>query len=156
MKVAIGADVSGFALKEAVREYLKNEKIQYVDFGTKSVDTPIDYFHIAPEVCKGIQDNEFEYGLLFCGTGMGMAQVANSFKGIRAAVCESVYSAKMSRAINNSNVLSMGGFITGPQLGCEMVKVFFNTKLTQDLDQFHDFLLYAQDEIKKLEETIYN
>jgi len=155
MKIVIGADFAGFALKEAVIEYLDSKSINYEDLGTKSADAPVDYYDIVPEVCKGIQNNEYAYGLLFCGTGMGMAQIANSYKGIRAAVCESVYSAKMSRAINDSNILSMGGFIVGPQMGCEMVNVFLNTKLTQDLDQFHDFLIAAQEEIKKLEEVIY-
>jgi len=155
MKVAIGADFAGFSLKEAVREYLDNNNIEYVDFGTKSAETPVDYFNIVPDVCNGLKNGEFSYGLLFCGTGMGMAQVANSYKGIRAAVCESVYSAKMSRAINDSNILSMGGFIVGPQMGCEMVDVFLKTELTQGLDEFHDFLLFAQEEIKNLEEDIY-
>ena len=155
MKVAIGADFAGFSLKEAVKGYLDNNGIEYTDFGTKSAEVPVEYYDIAPEVCKGIQNGEFEYGLLFCGTGMGMAQIANSYKGIRAAVCESVYSARMARAINDSNILSMGGFIVGPQMGCDMIDVFFKTRLTQGLDEFHDFLLGAQEEIKKLEEVIY-
>jgi ribose 5-phosphate isomerase B len=155
MKIAIGADISGFELKEAVRKYLEKKEIDYVDFGTKSTDNPVDYFKIAPDVCRGIQRKQFTFGFLFCGTGMGMAQVANIFKGIRAAVCESVYAAKMSRAINDSNILAMGGFLIGPEMGIAMADIFLNTTLTQDMDGFHDFLLYAQDEIKKLEETLY-
>jgi len=155
MKIAIGADISGFALKEAVRVHLEEKGIEYMDFGTKSTDAPVDYFKVAPEVCRGVQKGKFTYGLLFCGTGMGMAQIANSFKGIRAAGCESVYAAKMARAINDSNILTAGGFIVAPKMGCEMVDVFLNTKLTQDMDEFHDFLIYAQEEIKKLEDVIY-
>lgn len=155
MKIAIGADISGFELKEAVRKYLEKKEIDYVDFGTKITDDPVDYFKIAPDVCRGIQRKEFTFGFLFCGTGMGMAQVANIFKGIRAAVCESVYAAKMARAINDSNILAMGGFLIGPEMGIAMADVFLNTTLTQDMDDFHDFLLYAQDEIKKLEEAYY-
>jgi ribose 5-phosphate isomerase B len=155
IKLAIGADISGFDLKEAVRGFLDSLGIEYVDFGTKNAEEPVDYYDIVPGVVKAIQNGEFCFGILFCGSGMGMAQIANSYKGIRAAVCESVYASKMCRAINDSNILCMGGFIVGPQMGCEMTKVFLNTKITEDLDEYHDFLLNAQEEIKKLEEVIY-
>lgn len=156
MKIAIGADSSGFALKEAVRKHLAEINIEYDDFGTLSEDKPIEYYDIAPVVAKAIQDKKYEYALLFCGTGMGMAQIANSFQGIRAAVCESVLSAKMCRAINNSNILTMGGFFIAPYLANQMVDVFFSTNLTDGMGSFHDFLVDAQNKIKELEEkTIY-
>ena len=155
MKIAIGADPSGFDLKEAVRKHLEEQNIEYVDLGTLSADVPVEYYDIAPQVAAGIQNGTYTYGLLFCGTGMGMAQIANSYRGIRAAVCESVYSAKMCRAINNSNILSMGGFLVAPHVGIQMVDTFLATEITEGLDSFHDFLLDAQVKIKELEDKLY-
>lgn len=155
MKLAIGADISGFELKEAVRAYLEEQQIEYQDFGTLEAEKPVEYYDIAPLVARGIQNGEFDRAILFCGTGMGMAQIANSFKGIRAAVCESIYAAKLCRAINDSNILTMGGFLVAPNTGIEMVKVFLGTNITDGMGSFHDFLLDAQVKIRALEEQIY-
>ena len=152
MKIAIGADESGFELKEAVRKHLEEKEIEYVDYAKE----PREYYDVVPEVAPAVQSGECDYAILCCGTGMGMAQMSNSYKGIRAAVVESVFAAKMSRAINNSNVLTMGGFIVAPFMACEMVDVFLETRITDGLDDFHDFLLEAQEKIKAVEEKIYN
>ncbi|MCU6761712.1 Ribose-5-phosphate isomerase B [uncultured Roseburia sp.] len=151
MKIAIGADASGFELKEAVRKHLEELNIEYTDFAKEARD----YYEIVPEAVPAVQRGDFDFGILCCGTGMGMAQMANSYQGIRAAVVESTYTAKMSRAINNSNILTMGGFVVAPFMACEMVDVFLNTQITDGLDDFHDFLLDAQKRIKAVEKTIY-
>ena len=87
MKLAIGADGSGFELKEAIRTHLEEKGIEYVDYAKE----PQEYYEIVPKVALAIQNKECEYAILCCGTGMGMAQMANSYKGIRAAVVESVF-----------------------------------------------------------------
>lgn len=151
MKIAIGADGSGFDLKEAIRKHLEEKKIEYTDYAKEARE----YYDIVPEVIPAVQNGEYDYAILCCGTGMGMAQMSNSYKGIRAAVVESVFAAKMSRAINNSNVLAMGGFMIAPFMASEIVDVFLSTQITDGLDDFHDFLLDAQQKIKAAEEKIY-
>ena len=151
MKIAIGADASGFALKEAVKEHLEAKGIICIDYAPQARE----YYDIVPEIAPALQKGEFDYAILRCGTGMGMAQMANSYQGIRAAVVESTFAAKMSRAINNSNVLAMGGFIIAPFLGCQIVDTFLETQITDGLDDFHDFLLDAQEKIKAIEKKIY-
>lgn len=153
MKIAIGADISGFELKEAIRKYLEEKGIEYEDFGTKDEENQVEYYDIVPKVAPKIQSGEYDRAILFCGTGMGMAQIANSYKGIRAAVCESLYAAKLCRAINDSNILTMGGFLVAPNLGIQMTEAFLNTEITEGMGDFHDFLLEAQEIIKKLEDT---
>lgn len=151
MKIALAADASGFDLKEAVRAHLQEGAIEFTDFAPQARE----YYDVVPELMPKLQKKEYEYAILFCGTGMGMAQMANSYQGIRAAVVESVFAAKMSRAINDSNVLTMGGFIIAPFMACEIVDTFLSTKITDGLDDFHDFLLEAQNIIKSVEEKIY-
>lgn len=150
MKIAIGSDGSGFELKEAVRAHLDELGVEYVDFTPEAKE----YYDVVPALVPRVQSGEFDRGLLFCGTGMGMAQMANSYKGIRAAVCESVSSATLCRAINNSNILTMGGFLVSPWIGCQMVDAFLHTEITDGLDAFHDFLLDAQKRIAELEDTV--
>lgn len=151
MKIALAADGSGFELKEAIRLHLEELNIEYVDY-TKEAR---DYYDVVPEVAPAVQSKEVDYAILCCGTGMGMAQMANSYKGIRAAVVESVFTAKMCRAINNSNILTMGGFLVAPFMACQMVDAFLNTNITDGLDAFYDFLLDAQEKIKAVEKEIY-
>ena len=88
MKIAIGADGSGFELKEAIRKHLEELNIEYVDYAKEARE----YYDIVPEVAPAVQSGECDYAILCCGTGMGMAQMANSYKGIRAAVVEYIRS----------------------------------------------------------------
>ena len=104
MKIAIGADHGGYKLKEEIKKYLKEEDI---DFGTNSEER-VDYPVIAKEVCKSIQNKEFDFGIIICKTGYGMSIVANKFKGIRCATCYNEQSAKFAKAHNNINVLALG------------------------------------------------
>lgn len=107
MKVLIGSDKSGFALKEYLLEQLTALGYEVIDKGTPDLDHVMPFFAVAPVVAQAIQAGEGEKAILICGTGMGMSQVANKYPGILAACCESVYAARMCRAINNSNILCM-------------------------------------------------
>ena len=139
MRVALGSDKSGFLLKEAIKTYLTEQGIEFEDMGT-------------PVVARAVQSGKFDRGILICGTGMGMSLVANKFDGIYAACVESVYGAKMCRAINNANILTMGGWIIGPEMGVEMVKAFLNTGFTQDLEPWRaEFLTKAFDIVKGMD-----
>jgi len=109
-KIVIGSDKSGFTLKEALKEYLVEHGFEVEDVGMQTIEDFQPYYEVAPKVAKKVQSGEFSRGLLCCGTGMGMAIVANKFKGVYAAVVEGSYGAKMAKVINNANVLTMGGW----------------------------------------------
>lgn len=126
MKVAIGSDHGGFELKENIREFLQQQGIEYTDFGTFDTAS-VDYPDFAKKVASAVATGECDRGLLFCGTGIGISIAANKVPGIRAALCENTYSAKMSRRHNDANILCMGGRVIGPGLGVEIVKVWLNT-----------------------------
>lgn len=154
-KLIIGADSAGYELKEAVKAYLDAEGISYDDVGAQSADDDKAYYNTACEAAVGITEGKYEKGLLFCGTGMGMSIVANKHKGIYASVVESIYAAEKCRAINNANIMCMGGFIVGHKLGIEMVKKFLNTEFTENMDEVRDFLNMAYADIQKMEEDLF-
>lgn len=154
-KIIIGSDKSGFTLKEAIKEHLSHIGYEVSDVGTKDINEPLPYFKVAPIVAKAIQDKEFEKGILICGTGMGMSIVANKHKGVYAAVVESVYGAKKSRAINNANVLTLGGWIIAPELGLDIVDSFLNTEFTEGLEEWRqEFLKGAYKEVQEIEDKL--
>ena len=156
MKVVIGSDKSGFKLKEAIKGYFKEAGIEYIEVGTLDENQPVPFFKCAPIAAKKITSGEADKGVLICGTGMGMSQAANKTKGIRAACVEGLYSAKMSRAINDSNVICMGGWMISAELGIDMVKTFLNTEFTQGLEDWRqDFLKKAKKEIEAMEEAVF-
>lgn len=156
MKLVIGSDKSGFTLKESIKKYLQQESIEFIEVGTVDAETGVPFYITAPQGAKLVQSGEADMGILICGTGMGMSQVANKYKGVRAACVESVYGAKMSRAINDSNVLCMGGWFIAPELGLEIVKTFLNTAHTQDLEEWRQkFLKDAKQKFLALEDEIY-
>jgi len=156
MKVAIGSDKSGFILKEAIVGYLKENNIEFEDLGTKDLENVSPFFDVAPKVAEAVAGGKADKGILCCGTGMGMSLAANKHKGVFAACCESVYSAKMCRAVNDANVLCMGGWFIADWLGIEMTKTFLNTAFTQDLEEWRkDWLKNAKVKMGQLEEKIY-
>lgn len=134
MKLAIGSDKSGFAVKEAIKSYLTEAGVDFDDLGTTDLEHVHPYYQVAGEVAPKVQDGSYDKAVLICGTGAGMCVVSNKFKGVYAVACEGVYSAKMARAINNANVLCMGGWIVGPEMAVEMVKAFLTTDWCQDLE----------------------
>ncbi|GLC29435.1 RpiB/LacA/LacB family sugar-phosphate isomerase [Clostridium omnivorum] len=157
MKIVLGSDKSGFPLKEAIKKYLTEKGHDIVDVGTQDMEHGMPYFKVAPLAAELVASKECEKGILICGTGMGMAIVANKFPGIYASVVESVYGAKMCRAINNANILTMGGWIIAENMGIEMVNAFLETEFTQDLEEWRkDFLKNAYKEVGQIEDNIFN
>ncbi|ERJ11469.1 ribose 5-phosphate isomerase B [Haloplasma contractile] len=127
MVIAVGSDHGGFNLKESIKQMLTEMEIEFKDFGPlecKSVDYPDYAIPVAEAVSKG----EFERGILICGTGIGMSIAANKVKGIRAALVSDIYSAKITREHNNSNVLCIGERVTGPQIALEIVKAWIHAE----------------------------
>lgn len=131
MKVAIGCDHGGINLKPVLLDYLKKNAIEFKDFGCFSTDST-DYNDYALEVSKAVAKKEFDFGILICGTGIGMSIVANKVKGIRCGHCQDVFSAKMTRLHNDANVLAIGERVIGAGLMLMIVDTFLNTEFSGD------------------------
>ena len=156
MKLAIGSDKSGFAVKEAIKAYLCEAGVECDDPGTTDLNEVHPYYRVASDVAPLVQNGTYEKAVLICGTGAGMCVVSNKFKGVHAVACEGVYSAKMARAINNANVLCMGGWIVGPEMAIEMVKAFLHTEWCQDLEDWRAVNMHKfSAEVQKIEDGIY-
>ena len=156
MKIAIGSDKSGFAVKEAVKAWLKENGYDADDLGTVDMNEVHPYYQVASELAPKVQDGTYEKAVLICGTGAGMSVVANKFKGVYAVACEGVYAAKMARAINNANVLCMGGWIVGPEMAIEMVRAFLNTAWCQDLEDWRAVNMHKfAAQVAAIEDEIY-
>ncbi len=156
MKLAIGSDKSGFVAKEAIKAFLESANIDYVDLGTTDLEAVKPYYEVASIVAPKVQSGEFDKAILICGTGAGMSVVANKYKGVSAVACESVYSAKMCRAINNAQIMTFGGWLVGPEMAVEMAKAFLNTDFLQDLEDWRKvWLTNASAKVAELEEKIY-
>ena len=127
-KIFIGADSAGFPLKEKLVPYLKELGYEVTDCGTDSTAS-CHYPDFAAAVCKNVQaDLDGSFGILVCGTGIGMSMCANKYDGIRAALCSDTYSAKMTRAHNDANVLCMGERVVGIGLALDIVEAFLTTE----------------------------
>ena len=155
-RIVIGSDGSGFELKEAVKKHLIEEGYEVVDLGTQSADSPIQYYLVVHAIVPKISSGEFQRGILICGTGMGMNIVANKYPHVYAAVCENTYAEMKSRAINNANVLAMGGWITAPFVGCDIADAFLNTDFLENLEEWRkENLTKAFSTVQEYEKEIF-
>ncbi len=126
MQVALAADHAGFFLKEKAKEFLQEKGFTVKDFGTYSEEA-VDYPDLAAKAARAVQQGECTYGILFCGTGVGVSIAANKLRGIRAACCTDCYTAAMAREHNDANVLALGTRVTGPGLAMRIIEVFVQT-----------------------------
>ncbi len=129
MKVAIGSDHGGFVLKEIVKEHLKERGFEVDDKGCDSLAS-VDYPKYGRAVANAVASGEADRGVVICTTGIGISIVANKIKGIRAALCSDVTSARLTRAHNDANVLAMGGAIIGQMTALDIVDVFMDTEFS--------------------------
>lgn len=127
LRIAIGSDHGGYEYKEQIVSHLKEKGYECVDVGTYSTDS-CDYPIIAKTVTTKIITGEADRGILICGTGIGMSIVANKVEGIRAALCGDTFSARASRAHNNSNVLCLGERVIGINLAMDIVDIWLESK----------------------------
>jgi len=128
MQIAIGSDHAGFDLKEQIKDYLQKLGRKYKDFGAYSTEPCDNYVYIAAEVGRRVASGVCDRGILICGTGVGMSIAANKVPGVRAALCNEIFSAKKSREHNNANILVMGSRIVGVELAKEIVKIWLTTQ----------------------------
>lgn len=127
MKIVLASDHGGYNLKEEMKKHLIESGYEVEDFGTHSLDS-VNYPDYGKKVGMAIAKGEFEKGILFCGTGIGISLAANKVKGIRAAVVSDVFSARMSRAHNNANILSLGERVVGKGLATEIIDAWLATE----------------------------
>jgi ribose 5-phosphate isomerase B len=152
VKIAIGCDVAGYDLKCVIKSFLEDQGHQLIDVGMTDKQKTIPFYEVAANVARLIQNQQAEKGFLFCGTGMGVAIVANKFKGVYAAVVESSFAGKMCAAINKANVITMGGWIVGPKLAIDIADHFLATGFTEGLEDIRGFLTQAVEEIRQIED----
>lgn len=126
MRVAVGSDHAGFELKEFIKEYLESKGIDVVDVGTHSEER-VDYPDFAKKVCEEVRKGA-DFGVLICGTGIGMSIAANKCKGIRAALCLYPEMARLARRHNNANVLVMAGRLMGKELAKWTIEAFMESE----------------------------
>ena len=126
-KIAIGSDHGGFKYKKIITDYLTSKNIEVIDVGTYSEES-CDYPLMAKEVAKKVTSSEVQRGILICGTGIGMSIAANKVRGIRAALCGDTFSAKATRAHNDSNILCLGQRVIGEGLALDIVDIWLKTE----------------------------
>jgi ribose 5-phosphate isomerase B len=145
VKIAIASDHAGYPLKQGVLDFLSEKGFEYKDFGCNSEDR-VDYVDFAVKALDRMANAEFDRAILICGTGMGMAIVANKYKGVRATLCIDEYTSKMSREHNDSNCLTLGGRILPLDEALLIVDVWLETAFAGGRHQMR------LDKIMKLEE----
>ncbi len=131
MRIAIGADHAGFALKQKLGDYLRELGHAVIDLGTMNQD-PVDYPDYAEAVAKAVLQGQAERGVLICGSGVGASVAANKLPGIRAAVCHDTYSARQGVEHDDMNILVFGARIIGEELARELVRVFLAARFTAE------------------------
>jgi len=126
MKIAIGSDHGGYALKEILYQTLLDEDWQVTDFGTHNEES-CDYPETAQKVAEAVASGKYQRGILLCGTGIGVSIAANKVPGIRCAHVAEPVSARLARQHNDSNVLALGGRILGAELALDIARTWLNT-----------------------------
>ncbi|MBQ8004388.1 MAG: ribose 5-phosphate isomerase B [Oscillospiraceae bacterium] len=126
MKVALGADSAGFAMKEKIIAHLNERGIETLDCGAHNAESS-HYPEFAYKVATSVSENKADFGILVCGTGIGMSIAANKVKGVRASVCSEHFSAKYTRLHNDANVLCLGARVIGEGLALELCDIFIDT-----------------------------
>lgn len=141
-RVIMGADVAGFDLKDAVKAHLTQKGYEIVDVGMLEKETTVPFQEVGFRVGRAVSKGEFERGLLFCGSGMGIHLAAAKFPGVLCAVCESIPAAKRCAVANHCNILAMGGFYVAPYTGCQMAEEFLSSDFgdgqTERFVAFHE------------------
>ncbi|MBA5851478.1 ribose 5-phosphate isomerase B [Clostridium sp. cel8] len=148
MKIALGSDHAGFPLKKEIMKHLEERNIEFKDFGTFSEES-CDYPDYGQKVAEEVASKNFEFGIIVCGTGIGISISANKVPGIRAALCGDTFSARATRQHNDANILALGQRVVGPGLALDIVDAFLDAKF---LGGRHKRRV---DKISKIEEKYY-
>ena len=142
--IALGCDHGGFDMKQIVIEYLEENGIEYKDFGCYD-KTSCDYPVFARPAAEAVASGECEKGIVVCTTGIGISIVANKVKGVRAALCNDPYAAKMTRLHNDANVLALGGGMIGKNMAIDILETFLNTEFSEGENHIRRISMIEQD-----------
>ncbi|CCY59583.1 ribose-5-phosphate isomerase B [Clostridium sp. CAG:632] len=129
--IALGSDHGGYGLKQEVIKHLEERGIEYKDYGCYSEES-CDYPIYGKKVAEAVAGGECEFGIIICGTGIGISISANKVPGIRAALCHDCFSAQATREHNNANILAMGARVIGPGLALKIVDTFLDTPFSNE------------------------
>lgn len=151
MKILIGADPSGLNLKNDIKAHVEKRGHEVVDIGMYNEEDFIAFYDIAANAAQKLQSKEVDRAILFCGTGMGVAIVANKFKGVYAGVIESEFTAEMCKVINNCNVLTMGGMIISSYKAKKAVDLWLEAAHTVGMEEYKEFLNKSLVHISEIE-----
>jgi ribose 5-phosphate isomerase B len=124
INIAIGADDAATELRDTLKAHLTGKGFSVTDFSPDVTDTDVVYPDIAFNLASAISEHLFERGILLCGTGIGMAIVANKVPGIRAAQCHDAYSAERARKSNDAQIMTMGARVVGPELALMLIDIW--------------------------------
>ena len=124
--IALGSDHAAYKLKLAIAEHLKEKGIEFEDLGCYGTES-VNYPEYGQKVAEAVAAGKYEYGIVVCGTGIGISLAANKVPGIRCAVCSDTYSAKYTRLHNDSNMLALGARVIGPELAKMILEIFLTT-----------------------------
>ncbi|MCX6090644.1 MAG: ribose 5-phosphate isomerase B [Atribacterota bacterium] len=127
MFLFLASDHFGYPLKKVIADHIQEKGIDFTDLGVNSEEEVVDYPDVALQACLGIREGKFQYGILICGTGVGMALAANKVPGIYAACAHDIYSAERAKKSNNSNVLTLGRQVVGPELAKMLVDAWLGS-----------------------------
>lgn len=130
MKIVIGSDHAGFEMKELVKEHLKTKGIEILDVGTNSNES-VDYPTFGKKVGETVINGKYDFGIVLCGTGIGISIAANKVKGVRAALVHDEETARLAKEHNNANVLAFGGRNTEPEMAKKIVDAYLNAKFEE-------------------------
>ncbi|MDX9692055.1 MAG: ribose 5-phosphate isomerase B [Acholeplasmataceae bacterium] len=125
MKIAIGSDHGGYELKEHIKTYFNSKHIEYVDFGTHSTQS-VDYPDYAKKVGEAVTKEAYDFGIVICGTGIGISIAANKVHGVRAALVYDENTARLAKAHNHANIIALGGRTTPFDKAISIVEAFMN------------------------------
>lgn len=154
-QVTIGCDSYGYRLKEAVKQHLLQRGIAVEDLGVHTAKEARAYYDVAVELASRVSQGAAEGGILVCGTGMGMAIVANKLRGVYAAVCENRAAAERARSINNANVLTLGEFVTPAETAKDIVDAWLTTEFSSGWDPpIQEFLHRSLGDIQSIEQRM--
>ena len=142
MKICIGSDHGGYLLKQEVIAHLKERGFEVTDVGCYSEES-CDYPVYAKPVTDAIKDKAADFGILICGTGIGMSMAANKEEGIRAALCHDVFSAQATREHNDANIICMGARVVGPGLALMIIDKFLDTPFSNDERHLRRIRMYS-------------
>ncbi len=150
-KISLGTDHGGFTLKEVIKKWLLDHHYEVLDFGTNSEDS-VDYPDYVYPAVQSVAQKESDLGIVFCGTGLGASYVANKVHGIRAALCQDEFTARLSKQHNNANVLVLGGRVVTEDRAIFIVQAWLDTEFEsgrhqQRIDKIH---LIENEECKKI------